>query len=89
MVAAFYAGVHLVNAYLWEVHRFEPRTHHQRQSYVTRDPVLEAVQAEYRSLAELGWAARYDPTARMSLFFLARSISNLETIKVVILAEVE
>jgi hypothetical protein len=89
VVAAFYAAVHLVNAYLQEVHQFDPRNHHQRQSYVRRDPVLAAVQAEYRSLADMGWAARYDPSARTPTTILVESVANLESIKTAVLAELE
>lgn len=89
VVAAFYAAVHFVNAYIWEVHRLEPRNHHQRQMHVFRDPALATMQRYYRTLAELGWAARYDPSAHMTRRILAESVSNLEPIKAVVLHELQ
>ena len=89
VVASFYAAVHFVNAYLWEIHRFEPRNHHQRQVHLRNDPPLAAMQRHYRTLAELGWAARYDPSAQMTRQILSESVANLEPIKTAVLHELQ
>src|SRR5690625_2396866 len=65
-VAAFYSAVHIVNAYMWESQRVEPKNHHLRGRFVDRDPLLQTVRSDFRNLVSLGWSARYDPDARIS-----------------------
>jgi len=58
-VIAFYAAVHLVNAYLWETYGREPADHGERNLAVRTDPVLGHCRREYRRLADNGYHARY------------------------------
>lgn len=39
-VAAFYAAVHYVNAYLWEIARVEPSNHLERAKLINTWPIL-------------------------------------------------
>ena len=71
-VVAFYAAVHLVNAYAWEMYGQEPADHGERGFIVRTDPVLVGCRREYRRLADNGYHARYtlgfrisDPDARV------------------------
>jgi hypothetical protein len=43
VVAAFYAAVHYVNAYLWERYGLEPRNHAEQVRAVATDPNLKPV----------------------------------------------
>ena len=58
-VAAFYAGVHYVNAYLWERRRLEPADHSQRNRWIRGLPELRPIFGAYKMLADLAWDARY------------------------------
>ena len=65
VVIAFYAAVHYVNGYLWEVRRYAPPDHDSRNLLVRGDPVLRACQEEYRRLFDAGFRARYVPGFRV------------------------
>ena len=65
-VIAFYAAVHLVNAYLWETFGREPVDHGERNLAVRTDPILGHCQREYRRLADNGYHARYTLGFRLS-----------------------
>ena len=65
VVIAFYAAVHYVNGYLWEVRRYEPPDHESRNLLVKGDPVLRACHEEYRRLLDAGFRARYVAGFRM------------------------
>jgi hypothetical protein len=58
-VAAFYAAVHYVNAYLWEKLRLEPADHPERNRWIQRAPPLRPIFGAYKTLADLAWDARY------------------------------
>ena len=58
VVAAFYAAVHYVNAYLWEKLRAEPRDHRERTNMVARVHALRAAFKAYRNLQDLAFQAR-------------------------------
>lgn len=59
VVAAFYAAVHYVNAYLWETRRFDPGTHPNRSAAVRAEPALRPAAPAYLRLQDLGFQARY------------------------------
>lgn len=65
-VVAFYAAVHLVNAYVWETYGRESADHGERNLAVRTDPVLGHCQREYRRLADNGYHARYTLGFRLS-----------------------
>src|SRR4051794_29222932 len=58
-VVAFYAVVHDVNAYLWELPRYEPHRHEDRVRAVGRIAALRPASAAYGRLQTLGYDARY------------------------------
>jgi hypothetical protein len=47
-----------------------------------------SVRSDYRRLASLGWSARYDPTARISLIDVHTAITHLDQILEVVSAEI-
>lgn len=61
-VAAFYAAMHAVNAYLWEVARLEPSNHQDRREIITRWPVIQPLRASYNALFEFSIRARHEPS---------------------------
>jgi hypothetical protein len=65
-VIAFYAAVHYVNAYLWEMRRYAPPDHGSRNQIMTRDSVLNQGRFQYRRLLDAGFRARYVPNFRLS-----------------------
>lgn len=65
-VVAFYAVVHYVNAYLWEIRRYVPPDHQSRNYLVDGDPILIECRHEYRRLLDAGYRARYVPNFRLS-----------------------
>jgi hypothetical protein len=64
-VIAFYAAVHYVNAYLWEIRRYTPPNHQSRNYLVDGDSVLTQCRHEYRRLLNAGYSARYVPVFRL------------------------
>lgn len=64
-VIAFYAAVHYVNGYLWEVRRYEPPDHQSRNLLVRGDPGLQPCRRQYERLFEVGFQARYTPGFRL------------------------
>jgi hypothetical protein len=64
-VIAFYAAVHYVNAYLWEIRRYAPSDHDSRGLLVTGDPVLRPCRYAYQQLLDAGFRARYTPGFRL------------------------
>ena len=65
-IIAFYAAVHYVNAYLWQVARFAPANHESRGAVLDRWPPLNAVTTSYEHLRDAGFRARYLPTYRVA-----------------------
>jgi hypothetical protein len=65
-VIAFNAAVHLVNAYLWEHYRVEPRNHAERSSYVRSDPILRHCMNAYDRLQDEGYRSRYHRAHRLT-----------------------
>jgi hypothetical protein len=64
IVAAFYAAIHYVNAYLWEARRYQPPNHGARLNAVSRNRALRAAYPSYVRLRGLAFQARYDPAYR-------------------------
>ena len=64
-VIAFYAAVHYVNGYLWEVRRYAPPDHESRNLLVRGDPVLGSCHDQYRRLLDAGFRSRYVPGFRI------------------------
>jgi hypothetical protein len=64
-VIGFYAAVHYVNGYLWEVRRYEPPDHESRNRLVRGDPGLRPCLDAYDRLLEAGFRARYVPGFRL------------------------
>ena len=82
VVAAFYAAVHYVNAYLWETQHWDPGTHQQRAAAVTRTAALRAAAHEYRWLMDLAYQARYVPHFRESRTDIEGAVlSDLEQVR--------
>ncbi len=63
VIAAFYAAVHYVNAYLWEAQRYEPADHVSRQQAVALVRLRSVAQA-YSHLRVVAFQARYLPRYR-------------------------
>lgn len=64
-VIAFYAAVHYVNGYLWEIRRYEPPDHRSRNQLVRGDPGLQACLDESDRLFSASFRARYTPGFRL------------------------
>jgi hypothetical protein len=65
VIAAFYAALHFVNAYLWEMFQLEPANHAERVQLVTRFAILRSVARSYAALEHAGFQARYTPGFRV------------------------
>jgi hypothetical protein len=76
-VIAFYAAVHYVNGYLWEIRRYEPPDHQSRNRLVRSDPGLRPCFDEYERLFSAGFRARYTPGFRL-LDQRARELVDVE-----------
>src|SRR5581483_12494085 len=61
-VAAFYAAVHYVNAFIWERLGQAPQDHHARRNFIARTVPLNRVLGDYDPLAASAWHARYTAT---------------------------
>ncbi len=66
IVAAFYAAVHYVNAYLWERLRREPRNHDERTNMVAALNDLRPTFRSYSRMQDLAFRARYARTFSVS-----------------------
>jgi len=65
-VAAFYAAVHIVNAFLWERRTIEPRNHEERSSFVFLTGELRPIAQVYQRLSTNAHHARYTPEYRIN-----------------------
>lgn len=65
-VAAFYAAVHYVNAYLWKLARLNPADHRSRRTIMDRWPPLTALLSPYERLSDAAFKARYEPGGRIT-----------------------
>lgn len=60
VTAAFYAAVHLVQAYLLTFTHDRPRDHTARKAAIGRASDLRSIQDDYEELYDLSRGARYD-----------------------------
>jgi hypothetical protein len=61
-VVAFYAAVHYVNAYLWEVRQIKPANHGHRGAEIRADARMASCRVSYWTLQDAGYRARYVET---------------------------
>ncbi len=81
-VAAFYAAVHFVNAYLWEKLQQDPGDHQTRTAAIARLADLRAIQAPYAYLTGLGYQARYARRFQVARSDVERAVfTNLEQVR--------
>lgn len=80
-IAAFYAAVHLVNAYLRERLDLEPRDHTERTRLVSTVSVLRPIANEYDSLLDAAYLARYRTGYRLNRRQAQALISHLTVIE--------
>jgi hypothetical protein len=80
VVISFYSAVHYINAYLWEIDRFAPKTHAERTPRVSQDQELTTIAANYKVLSVWGFQARYDPRAHISADDAQQAIDELHAI---------
>ncbi len=66
VVAAFYAAVHYVNAYLWEQQRYEPPDHARRDRAVATAAPLRSAASAYLRLRIMAQHARYASRFRLT-----------------------
>ena len=60
-VAAFYAAMHYINAYLWETARLEPANHLDRETVIGNWPTLAPLSRAFRTLFTYSIDIRYSP----------------------------
>ena len=65
-VMAFYAAVHAVNAYLWEIRRYAPINHGDRGREVQYSLPISSCRASYQFLNRAGYRARYEEQFSLS-----------------------
>lgn len=75
-VAAFYAAMHAVNAYLWDVARLEPANHRDRRAIILSWPALDALRFSYNVLFDHSLRARYEPGYSMSMTSFATLVNR-------------
>jgi hypothetical protein len=80
-VAAFYAAVHLVNAYIWEKLRIEPANHAERAQLLYTVADLKSAAIAFRSLQDAAYGARYVPGYRLSASAAAELLNDLATVE--------
>jgi hypothetical protein len=85
VVAAFYAAVHYVNAWLWETRQFRPGTHADRTAAVRAEPPLRPAAQAYRNLQDLAYQARYAYRFQPTTQVLTDAVQvDLETVRRVV-----
>jgi len=83
-IAAFYAAVHYVNAFIWERFGQAPGDHRTRRGFVARIAPLNRVLRAYDLLADLGWQARYATVFRSPAQLPQIVQSRLDEIRAVV-----
>lgn len=83
-VMAFYAAVHYVNAYLWEIAQVEPSSHSERAKLINTWPILDPLIPGYRKLQGYSINARYSPGFQMQ----PRDVRGLLDTDLVVVAQV-
>lgn len=64
LVVAFYAAVHVMNAWRWERRQQQPRTHNDRRNLIRAEPALQPVKRAFQQLRNQSEQTRYSPTFR-------------------------
>ena len=59
IITAFYAAVHLVQAYLRDKTKLYPQTHEERDRLISTDAMLSPIYPNYQELKRLSVTARY------------------------------
>lgn len=75
-VAAFYAAVHYINAYLWEIARLEPAHHLDRETLIGNWPILSPASQPFRRLFTYSIDIRYAPQFQITRDDLRRMIGR-------------
>ena len=75
-VAAFYAAMHYVNAYLWETARLEPANHLDREAIIGNWPALAPLSQAFRALFTYSIDIRYAPQFQLRRADLRRMIER-------------
>jgi hypothetical protein len=81
VVAAFYATVHYINAYLWEQQQLEPANHTERSQLVMIVRDLRPIRGAYGNLRDSAYLCRYDPLHRESAADLAGHLRDLRAVQ--------
>lgn len=81
VVVAFYASVHYVNAYLWEMAGIAPQNHGDRRSKMRRDMVLGPLVFRYRRLVAYAYGARYTPNYTLSVSAVRSALQVMRDIE--------
>lgn len=76
VVVAFYAAVHYINAFLWEVARVEPEHHEDRAFLMSRWTELSTAIPAYRRMLAVSFQARYRPAFRVDTRVLDRQLDS-------------
>jgi len=76
-VVAFYAAVHYVNAYLWEVRRFAPTSHQARSDAFHVEADLRPARSGYWYLRDFAYEARYRPSV-LATEAIARDLVDID-----------
>lgn len=74
-VVAFYAAVHYVNAYRWDIVRVEPSSHSVRAKLINTRPTLDPLIPGHRRLQGYSINARYSPGFQMQSADVRRLIN--------------
>ena len=75
-VAAFYAAMHYINAYLWETTRLEPANHLDRENIIGNWPALAPSSQAFRTLFTYSIDIRYSPQFQIRRADLRRMIGR-------------
>ena len=86
VVAAFYAALHYVNAFLFETTGEAPEMHPRRRQAMDRTQIARA-KREYWALEDRAWQVRYTPDYVLGATDLATAVQkDLETVRRVVRA---
>jgi hypothetical protein len=80
----FYSALHLVDAYLLEVHGTKPSNHTDRNRSVQTEQILNIVSEEYASLYAMSRTARYRPLATFPPNAVQQAFDQLDVIQLTI-----
>lgn len=84
VVFAFYACVHYVGAYLWEIIEYSPKDHTDRAAVIWRTATLSPVAPVYRSLYDYAYKVRYYPDVRLAPQPIENAMGDMAQIRQVV-----